>query len=65
MGSSEQQLLEGYRTRLEMWGWRWRLPEAQGMPVLLTHFGSVLDATLSTVDLQVKHAHVQTSLVST
>lgn len=47
------QLLETHKNRLEQWGWRWRLPEDSSKPVVLTHFGCVLDIAMSGLDLQV------------
>ena len=52
MSSSELQLLEAFKARLEHWGWRWRLAEDQSTAVVLTHFGCLLDATMSPIDLQ-------------
>lgn len=52
LSSSEQQMLATYAAKVEHWGWRWRLSGPDSTSVLLTHFGSVLDATMNAFDLQ-------------
>ena len=50
LSSSELQLLTTYATKVQRWGWRWRLSD--NTTVLLTHLGSVLAATMNAFDLQ-------------
>lgn len=51
LSSSELQMLASYASKVQRWGWRWRLSR-DNTTVLLTHFGSVLAATMNAVDLQ-------------
>lgn len=52
LSSSELQMLATYAAKVERWGWRWRLSGPDSTSVLLTHFGSVLGATMNAFDLQ-------------
>ena len=54
LSSSEQQTLAMYASKVERWGWRWRQCDPQPMSTVLTHFGCVLEATMSAVDLQAR-----------
>ena len=52
LSSSELQMLTTYATKVQSWGWRWRLSGPDNTAVLLTHLGSVLAATMNAFDLQ-------------
>ena len=52
LSSSELQMLASYASKVQQWGWRWRLSGPDNTTVLLTHFGSVLAATMNAFDLQ-------------
>lgn len=59
LSSSELQMLATYAAKVERWGWRWRLCGPDSTSFLLTHFGSVLAATMNAFDLQVILAYAQ------
>lgn len=54
LSSNEMQLLATYAAKVERWGWRWKLSGPDNTTVLLTHFGSVLAATMNAIDLQAR-----------
>ncbi|KAL3149032.1 hypothetical protein ABBQ32_001879 [Trebouxia sp. C0010 RCD-2024] len=54
LSSSELEMLATFEAKVQRWGWRWRLSGADNTSVLLTHFGSVLGATMTALDLQAR-----------
>lgn len=61
LSSSELQMLTTYATRVQRWGWRWRLSGSDNTAVLLTHLGCVLAATMNAFDLQASFCSSKTA----
>ena len=62
LSSSEREMLAMFATKVERWGWRWRLSGPDNTSVLLTHFGSVLGAPMKALDLQARFPPVHDCL---